>query len=90
MSDKTYQSAQTRIYIRCQALKRLYLVWIAPIWHIEWRPTTEKLITWSKRAGKQENWEPSRNTPPHAKLSEAFKGNKLGVSYQNETYYSGQ
>ena len=31
---------------------------------------------------KQENREPSRNTPPHAKLSEAFKANKLGMSSQ--------
>ena len=33
-------------------------------------------------AGNKKNREPSRNTPPHAKLSEAFKGNKLGVSSQ--------
>ena len=37
----------------------------------------------TRKQGKQES---SRNTPPHAKLSEAFKGNKLGVSSQKETY----
>ena len=43
-----------------------------------------KLIMWSKKAGKQENREPSHNTPPHVKLIEEFKSNKLGVSSQNK------
>ena len=37
-----------------------------------------------KKGGKQENREPSRNTPPQAKLSETFKSKKLGVSSQKK------
>ena len=40
-------------------------------------------------AGNKKNREPSRNTPPHAKLSEAFKGNKLGVSSQKKNVLIG-
>ena len=48
-------------------------MWIAPTDTSSNSVQQQKLFKWSKRTG---------NTPPHAKLSEAFKGNKLGVSSQ--------
>ena len=41
-------------YIRCQALQRSLLRVNRSNWYIEKLRTTTKLITWSKRAGKQE------------------------------------
>ena len=74
-SDKTKQSVQTRIYTLSS--KRCYFVWMASTDTSSNSVQQRKLIMWSKKAG---NREPSQNTPPHVKLIEEFKSNKLGVS----------
>ena len=56
---KTFLKTGIYIYIRCQALKRRYFVWIATIWYIECFRTTKKLITWSKRAGNKKTGNPA-------------------------------